>query len=141
MLSVGWTEMMVIGVVVLIVIGPRELPATMRAIGKFAGKLSKMAGEMRAQLDEAMKEAELEDIRNQVVNLRNTARSLNPANIIKDELMSAAKTAEGSAPVSPPLTKTDEPPILPTPSRSDEPVHEPPAPETLPPDSGGAPHV
>lgn len=94
MLSVDWTEMLIIGVVMLIVIGPKELPETMRTIGHYVNKARKMAGEFRAQFNEAMRESELEDLKNQVASLREAARSINPSNMIKTEILNSLENLD-----------------------------------------------
>ncbi len=87
--GIDFWEMFVVGVVALIVIGPKELPGVLRMIGKYVAKVRAMAGDFRNQFDEAMREAELDDVRKQVSELSDTARSLNPVNAIKDDLKNA----------------------------------------------------
>jgi sec-independent protein translocase protein TatB len=71
-----WSEWVVIGVVALIVIGPKELPAVLRAIGQWTTKLRRMAGEFQNQFQEAMREAEMVDLKKQVDELGDTAKGL-----------------------------------------------------------------
>ncbi|WP_395818488.1 Sec-independent protein translocase protein TatB [Devosia sp.] len=61
MLGVGWTEMMVIGVVALIVIGPKDLPAMMQKIGRFAGVIRRMGSDFQRELN---KTTGLDEVRN-----------------------------------------------------------------------------
>jgi sec-independent protein translocase protein TatB len=61
-----WNEIVLIGVVALIVIGPKELPAVLRAIGQWTTKIRRMAGEFQSQFQEAMREAEMADLKKQV---------------------------------------------------------------------------
>ena len=61
MLGVGWTEMLVIGVVALIVIGPKELPALMQKIGRFAGTIRRMGADFQRELN---KTTGLDEVRN-----------------------------------------------------------------------------
>jgi len=70
MFDIGAGELLVIGIVALVVIGPKELPGVLRQVGKFSGKMRQMAGEFRSQFDEAMREAELEDTRKQLTGLK-----------------------------------------------------------------------
>jgi sec-independent protein translocase protein TatB len=66
MFDIGWGELVVIGVVALIAIGPKELPAVLRATGQWMGKVRRMANEFQDQFKEAMREAELDDIKKKV---------------------------------------------------------------------------
>src|SRR6266571_363716 len=63
MFDIGWSELVVIAVVALIAIGPKELPGVLRATGQWMGKIRRMANEFQDQFRDAMREAELEDIK------------------------------------------------------------------------------
>lgn len=112
MFDIGWSELVIIAVVALVVIGPKELPATLRTIGKMTARARKVAGEFRAQFDEAMREAELDDVRQtiadaQKLNPMNSLReAMNPlrdmGNEIKADLQRAA-TPDKAAPAATPL--------------------------------------
>ena len=54
MFDIGWSELVVIGVVALIAIGPKELPTVLRTLGQYMGKLRRMASEFQAQFQEAI---------------------------------------------------------------------------------------
>jgi sec-independent protein translocase protein TatB len=60
MFDIGWGELLVIGVVALIAIGPKELPGVLRTTGMWMGKIRRMASEFQDQFREAMREAEVE---------------------------------------------------------------------------------
>src|SRR5688572_32944067 len=66
MLGVGWTEMLVIGVVALIVIGPKELPALMNKIGKFAGTVRRMGSDFQRELNKTTGLDEVKNLRNAI---------------------------------------------------------------------------
>jgi sec-independent protein translocase protein TatB len=72
MFDLSWTELLIIGVVALIAIGPKELPGVLRAIGQWMGKVRRMASEFQGQFNEAMREAELADLKQQVDDLKDT---------------------------------------------------------------------
>ena len=76
MFDIGWSEIVVIGVVALIVIGPKELPAVLRAIGQWTTKIRRMAGEFQSQFQEAMREAEMADLKKQVDDLGDAAKGV-----------------------------------------------------------------
>src|SRR5438046_9078701 len=61
MFDIGWSELVVIAVVALIAIGPKELPGVLRLVGQWMGKARKMAAEFQGQFQEAMREAEMAD--------------------------------------------------------------------------------
>lgn len=82
MLDIGWTELLVIAVVLIVVVGPKDLPPMLRAFGKMTGRLRKTAGEFRAQFDEALREAELDDVRKTISDVKN----LNPASSLRDAI-------------------------------------------------------
>lgn len=79
MFDVGWSEILVIAVVLIVVVGPKDLPKMLRAFGKATTKFRATAGEFRKQFDEALKEAELDDVR----GIINDAKSLDPRNDIR----------------------------------------------------------
>src|ERR1044071_6460746 len=69
MFDIGWGELVVIGIVALIVIGPKELPGVLRSLGQWTSKIKRMAGEFQGQFQEAMREAEMADLKKQADNL------------------------------------------------------------------------
>ena len=89
MFDIGWTEMLVIAVVMIVVVGPKDLPKMLRTFGKTTAKLRSMAGDFQKQFNEALKEAELDDVKKSVDSLR----SLNPANEIRKQLNPFEKAA------------------------------------------------
>jgi sec-independent protein translocase protein TatB len=79
MFEIGWSEILVIVIVMIVVVGPKDLPKMLRAFGKATSKFRATAGEFRKQFDEALKEAELDDVRDIV----NEAKSLDPRSDIR----------------------------------------------------------
>ena len=75
MFDIGWSELVVIGVVALIAIGPKELPGVLRTVGQYMGKVRKMASEFQGQFQEAMREAEMADLKKSVDDITDTAKS------------------------------------------------------------------
>jgi sec-independent protein translocase protein TatB len=76
MFDIGWSELVVIGVVALIAIGPKELPGVLRMAGQWIGKVRRMAAEFQGQFQEALREAEMEDLKKQVNEITDSARDL-----------------------------------------------------------------
>jgi sec-independent protein translocase protein TatB len=82
MFDIGWTELLVIAVVLIVVVGPKDLPPMLRAFGKTMTRFRKVAGEFRAQFDEALKEADLDEVRQHIAD----AQRLNPANSLREAM-------------------------------------------------------
>ena len=76
MFDIGWSELVVIAVVALIAIGPKELPGVLRMIGQWMGKARKMAAEFQGQFQEAMREAEMADLKKSFDEVREAASGL-----------------------------------------------------------------
>ena len=76
MLEVGWTKLVLIAVVALIAIGPKELPGVLRNVGHWTGKIRRLAAEFQSQFQEAMREAEMADLKEHADDLNNAARLL-----------------------------------------------------------------
>jgi sec-independent protein translocase protein TatB len=66
MFDLSWTELLVVAVVAIIVVGPKDLPRALRAVGRWTGKAKRMARDFRRQFDEALREAELDTIKKEV---------------------------------------------------------------------------
>ncbi|WP_054144107.1 Sec-independent protein translocase protein TatB [Bosea sp. AAP35] len=66
MFDIAWSEFMLVGAVALVVIGPKDLPKAMRTVGQAVGKMRRMASEFQGQFNDAMREAELHDLKKQV---------------------------------------------------------------------------
>lgn len=94
MFDIGWSELVVIGVVALIVIGPKELPGMLRTVGGAIAKIRRMAGEFQSQFNEAMREAEIDEARKAVEGVNQSA-SFNPIQTIRDEIQKAVETPAG----------------------------------------------
>ncbi len=71
MFDIGWSELLIIGIVTLLFVGPKDLPVFLRTLGRYIGAIKKQAGEFRAQFDEALRETELDQLRKDVVGMKN----------------------------------------------------------------------
>ena len=119
MFDFGWGEIVVIGIVALIAIGPKELPTVLRTIGQCMGKVRRMATEFQGQFQEAMREAECPTCKKQV--RRRVSEFASPITIrspIRRRISSASRNQIRWPPTAQvkPLT-TGEPPEMPTPRR------------------------
>src|ERR1700710_2134495 len=77
MFDIGWSELVVIAVVALIAIGPKELPGVLRMVGQWMGKARKMAAEFQGQFQEAMREAEMADLKKSFDEVKDIATGNN----------------------------------------------------------------
>lgn len=105
MFDMSWGEIMVIGGVALIVIGPKDLPKALRTVGQMTTKIRRMAGEFQTQFNDAMREAELEDVRREVEGLNRQVSSaasstFNPIQTIRDELRGAVESKPSASAVN-----------------------------------------
>ena len=100
MFDIGWSELVLIGAVALVVIGPKELPGMLRTVGGAVTKIRRMAAEFQGQISEAMREAEMADVKKTVDGLNDSVSSgtsFNPIQTIRDEIRNAV---EGTNPAS-----------------------------------------
>ncbi|CAM5766758.1 hypothetical protein LMIY3S_01929 [Labrys miyagiensis] len=93
MFDISWSHILIVGTVAVIVIGPKELPATMRSLGRGVNKLRRMAGEFQGQFNQALKEANLEDVKKEFDTLRQSAAALtsvsSPTGLARNALSSS----------------------------------------------------
>lgn len=82
MLDIGWTELLVIAIVLIVVVGPKDLPPMIRAFGRTMAKLRTVTGEFRSQFDEALKEADMDGVRKTLSDVQ----SLNPSSALRDAI-------------------------------------------------------
>nr|HEV8011571.1 Sec-independent protein translocase protein TatB [Bradyrhizobium sp.] len=82
MFDIGWSELVVIAVVALIAIGPKELPGVLRMVGQWMGKARKMAAEFQGQFQEAMREAEMADLKKSFDEVREAASGFTGGNVM-----------------------------------------------------------
>jgi sec-independent protein translocase protein TatB len=100
MLDFDAGKLLIIGVVALVVIGPKDLPRVLRQVGQMVAKLRRMAGEFQGQFMDAMKEADLQDLRDQVAKIKDTATldvNFDPARDLRSELTGAIDASSSSA--------------------------------------------
>jgi sec-independent protein translocase protein TatB len=108
MFDIGWSELLVIIVVAIVVVGPKELPRLMGTFGHYAGKLRRAAADFQRQFDEAMRDTEIAEVKQAMEAVR-------------------AETASLDQPVMLPKIDTPASPT-PAPVTSPAPVAAPPAP-------------
>lgn len=105
MFDIGWGELVVIGVIALIVIGPKELPAVLRTLGQSMAKIKRMASEFQGQFQEAMREAELHDLKKQAEDLTSSVTDFSKFDPLAETQAEVERALE-----APPETPALEPP-------------------------------
>jgi sec-independent protein translocase protein TatB len=119
MFDIGWSEIVVIAVVALIAIGPKELPGVLRMVGQWMGKARKMAAEFQGQFQEAMREAEMADLKKSFDEVREAASGLTGGGImtsLQKDVTDSLRIDDIDKPapaIEPPATPTE--PAPPTP--------------------------
>ncbi|MGV6802477.1 MAG: Sec-independent protein translocase protein TatB [bacterium] len=98
--QIGMLELVVIAMLALIVVGPKDLPRLLKGVGKFLAQMRAMADEFRAGFDQMAREMEMEEMRNEIEALKKA----NPVNDIK------TATEEAMAPLDKPFHKVNTPP-------------------------------
>ena len=76
MFEIGWTKLLIVAVVALIAIGPKELPGVLRNVGRWMAKLQRMKAELQNQMREALREADMEGLKKHAEDLNEAARSV-----------------------------------------------------------------
>lgn len=113
MFDIGWPELLVVAIVLIVVVGPKDLPPMLRAFGRTTKKLRAMASEFRGQFDDALREAELDDVKKTF----DDARKLNPMQNIRDAVNPLKDTAKDikadlEKSVKTPSSTAEEPPKM-----------------------------
>jgi sec-independent protein translocase protein TatB len=131
MFDIGWSEFLVIAVVALIAIGPKELPGVLRMVGQWMGKARRMAAEFQGQFQEAMREAEMADLKKSFDEVREAASGFTSGNIMTPLQKDVANaldigdidkpSSETLTPATPPAAAA-EPPVTPTTAESPAPA-------------------
>ena len=75
MFDISWSELLILGIVTLVFVGPKELPVLMRTLGRYAGVVRRHANEFKSQFDAAMREAELDSMRQEVDKMQTSINS------------------------------------------------------------------
>ena len=107
MFDIAWSELLLIAVIALIFIGPKELPQVLHTLGRMTAKLRRSADDFRRQFEDTVREAGYEDLHKNIQEFR----SLNPANQLKDSIARAINQDHAPKPVaSVPQAPMNQPP-------------------------------
>ncbi|MCZ0738844.1 Sec-independent protein translocase protein TatB, partial [Phreatobacter sp. AB_2022a] len=125
MFDLSWGEIALVGVVALIVIGPKELPGVLRGVGQALGKLRRMASDFQYQFNQALQEAEVDKVKSSInsvtESMQGTTSSFNPIDYAREQIKSAVDdvkavtqpTGDTIGPPAPPNMSSATPPAAP----------------------------
>ncbi|MBX9931025.1 MAG: Sec-independent protein translocase protein TatB [Methylobacterium sp.] len=112
MFDMSWGEVMLIGGIALIVIGPKDLPKALRTVGQVTGKMRRMAGEFQYQFKEAVREAELDEVRREVDGIKQSTGTMgpvfDPVETIRNEIKDAVDGRSSAQSSTQPLANVAE---------------------------------
>ena len=103
MFDIGWTEMFAVVVIAVIVIGPKDLPGTLRTVGNWIGKVRAVGRDFQRGLDDMIRDSELDDVKKQIENVAKldlqseVEKTIDPSGTIKDAMAPVKLDADGEA--------------------------------------------
>jgi sec-independent protein translocase protein TatB len=133
MFDIGWMELMVIGVVALVVVGPKDMPEMFRQLGRFTSKIRQMGREFSRAMEQAAKESGMDEVRrdlNTVANPMSTGISSLKQAADKFEKWDPVKNAARPTTPAQPLTPPPMPPVTPVATSAAEAATAPAGPAT-----------
>ena len=92
MFSFGWSEIALTVVIIVIVVGPKEIPNLLRQLGSFSRSIKKITREFKSSLNEISEEGELKSVKDTFKDIHNIKKDLDPTNEIKKEISSVKDT-------------------------------------------------
>jgi len=118
MFDIGWDELLLIALVALVVIGPKDLPGVLRTLGNWAARARALAGEFRSHVDDMMREAQVDDMKREFADMANPLERKeiednlmigNPLSEPKKADAAPEQANEASEPPSDPAPQATEP--------------------------------
>ena len=125
MFDIGWGELVVIGIVALIAIGPKELPTVLRTLGQYMGKIKRMSAEFQGQFQEAMREAELSDLKQHAQDLQDTVTDFSKFDPLEDAEKGTASAVAPDTPAGPEALPAPAEPVVTQPAPTEAAAAEP----------------
>jgi sec-independent protein translocase protein TatB len=99
MFEISWSELLILAIVTLIFVGPKELPVFLRTLGRYAGSIKRQANEFRSQFDAAMREAELDAVTKEFETMQAS---------VNVEVMGAKQSLNEAVPYATPLERAHQ---------------------------------
>ena len=93
MFSFGWSEIALTAIIIIIVVGPKEIPNLLKQVGSFSKSIKKISREFKKSLNDIAEESDLKDVKDQISEIKNIKENLDPTQDIKNELSSIKDTA------------------------------------------------
>tara|TARA_Y100001960_G_scaffold310154_1_gene369358 strand:- start:165 stop:548 length:384 start_codon:yes stop_codon:yes gene_type:complete len=94
MFSFGWSEIALTLIIVVIVVGPKEIPNLLRQIGSFSKSIKKISREFKKSLNEIADESDLKDVKKSISDFKNIKEDIDPTKDIKKEIDSVKESAK-----------------------------------------------
>ena len=92
MFSFGWGEILLIFIVVIIVVGPKDIPKFLRQIGNLSKSIKKISREFKSSLNQIAEESDLKDVKNSITDITDIKQELNIKNNLKNEINTIKET-------------------------------------------------
>ena len=92
MLSFGWSEIALVAVIIVIVVGPKEIPNLLKQLGSFSKSLRKVSRQFKSSLNELAEEGDLKDVKKSLSDIKNIKNDLDPTKAINKELKEEIET-------------------------------------------------
>ena len=96
MLSFGWSEIALTAIIVVIVVGPKEIPNLLRQVGKFSKSIKKISREFKSSINDLAEEGDIKDIKNSISDLNKMKDGLNPTKALNQELNDEIKSIKNT---------------------------------------------
>ena len=93
MFSFGWSEIALTFLVVVIVVGPKEIPNLLRYVGYFTKSIKKISREFKSSINDLANETDLKDVKKSISEIENIHKELDPTKEINSQVESIKKTA------------------------------------------------
>jgi sec-independent protein translocase protein TatB len=100
MFDIGWSELLVVAIVAIVVVGPKDLPDMLRNLGRGLRAMRRMAGDFQGQFNEALREAELDGVRDDFNKLRASTRFPDLGSLARNEIRSAIDGKPAASPMN-----------------------------------------
>jgi len=92
MFSFGWGEILLILLVVIIVVGPKDIPKFLRQIGNLSKSIKKISREFKSSLNQIAEETDLKDVKNSITEVTNLNKELDIKSSLKNEIKTIKET-------------------------------------------------
>ena len=94
MFSFGWSEIALTVIIIVIVVGPKEIPNLLKQIGSFSKSIKKISREFKKSLNDIAEESDLKDVKDSISEIKNIKKDLDPTQEIKKDIETIKDTAE-----------------------------------------------